>query len=153
MTISLKMTTAERFRSFLTENGLSLTAARRAILAGIASSSGHFDADELHDTLRKRGETLSSATIYRTLPLFVQSGIIRETLRARGRARYEHTWEQQHHDHLECISCGTVIEFRDDALEKLQERVCRQHRFIPVEHTLGIRGYCAACAARRKRRV
>ncbi len=147
------MTTADRFRSFLRENGLSLTAARRAILGGIVSSRGHFDADELHDALKKRGDSLLAATIYRTLPLFVRSGIIRETLRARGRARYEHAWERQHHDHLECISCGSVIEFRDDALEKLQDRVCRQHGFRPVEHALGIRGYCAACAKARNRRA
>ena len=151
MTISHSMEPAERFRSYLRENGLSLTSARRAILEGIVSSRGHFDADELHDALKRRGESLSAATIYRTLPLFVQSGIIRETLRARGRSRYEHAWGQAHHDHLECLSCGAVIEFKDDALERLQDRVCRSHGFRPVEHRLGIRGYCASCDRERKR--
>jgi len=147
------MEPGEHFRTFLKENGLTLTSARRAILAGIVASRGHFDADELHDALKRRGEVLSSATIYRALPLFVRSGIIRETLRARGRSRYEHAWGREHHDHLECLSCGTVIEFRDDALEALQERVCRRHGFHAVEHRLGIRGYCAACARETKGRA
>jgi Fur family ferric uptake transcriptional regulator len=93
---------------------------------------------------------LSSATIYRTLPLFVRSGIIRETLRGKRRSRYEHVWEQEHHDHFECLSCGAIIEFKDDALERLQDRICRRHGFRAVEHRLGIRGYCAACKGRTR---
>jgi Fur family ferric uptake transcriptional regulator len=145
------MEPAEHFRTFLRENGLTLTTARSAILEGIVAARGHFDADELHEALRRHGETLSAATIYRALPLFVRSGIIRETLRARGRSRYEHAWGREHHDHLECLSCGAIIEFRDDALEALQDRVCRRHGFRPVEHRLGIRGYCSACAGRKRR--
>jgi Fur family ferric uptake transcriptional regulator len=145
------MEPADRFRGYLKEKGLSFTQARRAILEGIMSSRGHFDADELHDILRSRGASLSSATIYRTLPLFVRSGIIRETLRGKRRSRYEHAWEQEHHDHFECLSCGAIIEFRDDALERLQDRICRKRGFHALEHRLGIRGYCAACESRMRR--
>jgi len=143
------MDQTDRFRSYLKEHGLTFTAARRAILGGIAASTGHFDADQLRDQLRKKGERLSAATIYRTLPLFVQSGIIKETLRARGRSRYERAWDSEHHDHLECVACGRIIEFKDDALETLQDKVCRKHGFTPVEHRLGIRGYCASCRGKR----
>jgi Fur family ferric uptake transcriptional regulator len=145
------MNPADHFRSFLRENGLTLTSARSAIFQGITAFRGHFDADELLDALKRRGESLSAATVYRTLPLFVRSGIIRETLRLRGRSRYEHAWGKEHHDHLQCISCGAVIEFKDDALEKLQDRVCRRHGFRPVEHRLGIRGYCASCDKETRR--
>lgn len=143
--ITRKMEPVDHFRGYLREKGLSFTSARAAILRGIVSSRGHFDADALLARLKGSGETLSCATVYRTLPLFVQSGIIKETLRAHGRARYEPAWGREHHDHLECIACGRIIEFRDDELEKLQDKVCRRHRFRPVEHRLGIRGYCAAC--------
>jgi Fur family ferric uptake transcriptional regulator len=149
MILNRTMNQADRFRSYLKEHGLTFTAARRAILGGIGASSGHFDAEELRELLRRNGETLSAATIYRALPLFVQSGIIKETLRSRGRSRYERTWGGEHHDHLECVACGMIIEFKDDALEILQEKVCRKHGFTPIEHRLGIRGYCASC--RRKR--
>lgn len=143
--ISHTMDQADHFRSFLKENGLTFTSARNAILMGIIAAEGHFDADELLDSLRKKGEKLSTATVYRTLPLFVKSGIIKETLRSRGRARYEHVWGHEHHDHLECIVCGTIIEFKDDELETLQNKVCGKHGFQPVEHRLGIRGICASC--------
>lgn len=143
------MEPSERFRTYLRENGLPLTAARKAILEAILASSGHFDVAELYDRLKKHRARLSSATVYRAMPLFVASGIIQETLRAEGRARYERAWGHAHHDHLECLRCGRVIEFSDDALERLQEKVCRRHGFEAVEHTLGIRGYCSACRSKR----
>jgi Fur family transcriptional regulator, ferric uptake regulator len=143
------MEPTERFRGYLKEHGLTFTSTRAAILRGILSSRGHFDADELRERLRRKGEVLSAATIYRTLPLFVESGIIMETLRERDRARYEPSWGRAHHDHLECLACGRIIEFKDDALERLQETVCRRHRFQPVDHHLGIRGYCTACRGGR----
>jgi Fur family ferric uptake transcriptional regulator len=147
--ITRKMEPAEHFRGFLRKNGLAFTSARAAILRGIVRSRGHFDADALHARLRRGGETLSSATLYRTLPLFVRSGIIRETLRSGGRARYEPAWGREHHDHLECVRCGRIIEFRDDMLERLQDRVCREHGFRALDHRLGILGYCAACGRKK----
>jgi Fur family transcriptional regulator, ferric uptake regulator len=143
--ITRKMEPVDHFRGFLKKNGLAFTSARAAILKGIVASRGHFDADALHEQLKRVGESLSCATVYRTLPLFVQSGIIKETLRSKGRARYEPAWGREHHDHLECVACGRIIEFRDDELERLQDKVCQRHSFRPVEHRLGIRGYCSEC--------
>jgi len=137
------MEPSKRFRAYLAGRGLPFTAARRAILEAVVSSRGHFDVDELRDRLRKRRVPLSAATVYRAMPLFVESGIVTETLRSGGRARYE--CAHAHHDHLECLRCGRVIEFADGELEKLQEEICRRHRFTPVEHSLGIRGYCSDC--------
>jgi Fur family transcriptional regulator, ferric uptake regulator len=142
------MEPAEHFRSYLGERGLTFTSTRKAMLKGITASRGHFDAEELGERLRRAGTPLSTATIYRALPLFVQSGIVKETLRSRGRARYEPAWGRDHHDHLECLGCGRIIEFKDEELERLQERVCRRHGFRAVEHRLGIRGYCSACRDR-----
>ena len=123
--ITRKMEPVDHFRGFLKKNGLAFTSARAAILKGIVASRGHFDADALHEQLKRVGESLSCATVYRTLPLFVQSGIIKETLRSKGRARYEPAWGLE--------------------LERLQDKVCQRHSFRPVEHRLGIRGYCSEC--------
>ena len=148
MIISHTMNPVDHFRGYLRQNGLTFTTARSAILEGIVTSDGHFDADELQEHLRKRGERLSAATIYRTLPLFVDSGIIRETLPSRGRTRYEHAWGREHHDHLECLRCGAIIEFKDDELERIQTKVCGRHGFQAIDHRLAIRGYCASCQKR-----
>lgn len=148
MRISITMNPSEHFRGFLKENGLAFTPRRSAILMGITASQGHFDAEDLRDLLKRKGEKLSPATIYRALPLFVKSGIIKETLRSGGRAIYEQVWGYEHHDHLECMSCGTIIEFKDEEIERLQDKVCRKHGFKPVDHRLGIRGYCASCAGK-----
>jgi Fur family ferric uptake transcriptional regulator len=140
----------ERFFDYLAKAGLKSTRARGAILAGIAAYEGHFDAEELHEFLRDKGAAISRATLYRTLPLFVKSGIIRETLSSSGRTRYEHLFGHEHHDHLECISCGRIIEFKVDEIERLQNRLCRERDFLPLDHRLSIRGLCASCARKRR---
>jgi Fur family ferric uptake transcriptional regulator len=148
--ISINMRLHERMvREYFANNGLKLTAERRTILEGIKSLEGHFDADELYELLRRRGEGVSRATVYRTLPLLLKMGIIRETLRGGLKARYEHAIGHEHHDHLECISCGRIVEFKVDGIEMLQEELCRKNGFLPVDHELSIRGYCASCARKK----
>jgi Fur family ferric uptake transcriptional regulator len=144
------MDETSHFRRFLKDNALTFTSTREAILGGLSAFSGHFDADELQEALRKRGERLSTATIYRTLPLFVKSGIIKETIGSGGRARYERALGLEHHDHLECIRCGRIIEFKDDGLEALQDTVCKKHGFTPTEHRLAIKGYCSSCGKKKR---
>ncbi len=135
----------EKFLVYLKKRELKFTPERQAILQEVFSIHKHFDIEELFEKLRKRGEHLSRATIYRTLPLMVESGLIRETLRCRETVNYEHTFGHPHHDHLLCVKCGKVIEFKEEKIEKLQKAVCRKYNFTPVEHKLGIRGYCEKC--------
>ena len=134
-----------QFKAFLRRKKLKLTPERKVILNAILSFRGHFDVDQLCERLRAEGKNLSRATVYRAMPLFVESGFIREILQCRGKASYEHIFGHDHHDHLLCIKCGRFIEFKDDRIEKLQEEVCRKYSFEPVEHRLGIRGYCSKC--------
>jgi len=137
----------ERFSGYLKEKKLKLTPERHIILDGIFSFHRHFDVEELYERLRKNGEKLSRATIYRAMPLFIESGFIKEILHCRGKASYEHVFGHEHHDHLLCIKCGRIIEFKDDKIEELQDKVCKRYGFKPVEHRLGIRGYCKRCIA------
>jgi len=90
------------------------------------------------------------ATVYRTIPLFVESGFIKEILQYQNTATYEHILGHKHHDHMLCVKCGKVIEFRDDRIEKLQDEVCKKYNFKSVEHRLGIRGYCRQCQKKIK---
>lgn len=133
------------FKGFLQKKGLRLTRERRAILKEIFSLHGHFDPEELLISLRKKGSRVSKASIYRTIPLLIESGLIEEVVKVDKHAHYEHIYGHSHHDHMICIKCGKVIEFHSKALENLQERLCKEDGFEGISHTLEIRGYCKRC--------
>ena len=136
------------FREYLRVRNLRLTPERRSVLETILQREGHFDADELYEVVKKKGARVSRATVYRTLPLLVKTGLIKETLRSGDRSRYEHALGHTHHDHLECIQCGKIVEFKVEEIETLQEKLCRRNGFTAVDHQLSIRGYCSACGGR-----
>ncbi len=138
------------FKNYLKAKGLKFTPERRLILEGVFSFSGHFNIEKLYDKLHRKTGTLSLATIYRTLPHLIESGLIREVMRCQNRPQYEKSFGYPHHDHLICIKCGKIFEFRDDEIEELQNKVCRRFAFRPTEHRLGIRGYCRSCQAKVK---
>lgn len=140
----------DRFREYLKKEKLKFTPERKTILGGVFSLHKHFDVDDLYDELRKKNKRISRASIYRTLPLLVKSDLINETLRCQGRVSYEHVFGHGHHDHMVCIKCGRVIEFRNEKIEELRDVICKKYRFKPVEHRLGIRGYCKKCRGGRK---
>ena len=79
------------------------------------------------------------------LPLLVESGLIKEAIHYKERDFYEHILGHSHHDHIICIKCGRVIEFKEEKIEQLQDKVCKKYRFIPSEHHLEIKGYCKQC--------
>jgi Fur family ferric uptake transcriptional regulator len=139
------------FRNYLKSQGLRFTPERRLILEGIASINGHFDVEKLYAKLHRKAGEISLATIYRTLPHLIKSGLIKEVMRCQDRPQYEKSFGYPHHDHLVCIKCGRVIEFKDDVIENLQNRVCRRFGFKPIEHRLGIRGYCRNCRSKERR--
>jgi Fur family ferric uptake transcriptional regulator len=141
---------SEQARQYFRKHGLKLTLGRSTILESVEKCEGHFDADGLYEAARRRGAKVSRATVYRTLPLLVKTGVIKETLRSGDRSLYEHAFGHAHHDHLECISCGKIVEFKVDEIEMLQESLCRKNGFTAVDHQLSIRGYCSYC--RRKAR-
>lgn len=135
----------QQFEEFLKSKELKYTSERKLILEAIFFFHKHFDVEELFERLRKQGDDVSRATIYRTIPLLLQSGLIAETFRCQNKVSYENIFNKRHHDHLLCIKCGKIIEFYNRKIEELQEEVCREYNFVPVEHRLGIKGYCKDC--------
>jgi Fur family ferric uptake transcriptional regulator len=133
------------FRQYLKGKGLKFTRERELILKAIASRYGHFDPEELYIGIRGKGLKVSKASIYRTLPLLLESGLIEQVERTEKHAHYEQTFGRTHHDHMLCISCGNVIEFYSEALEDLQNKICRKKGFEGSTHTLEIKGYCNKC--------
>ena len=147
------METAERqFHSFLARRGLKLTRGRRELLRAVAGRSGHFDVETLVFDLRRGGSRLSRGTVYRSLPLLVEGGILRPVAFTDRHAHYENALEARHHEHLICLHCGAVIEFRRPALERELQSVCHSRRFEARGHKVEVTGLCAQCAAAEKRR-
>src|SRR5947209_14326365 len=140
-----------KFREFLEIRGEKLTEPRRVLIRHIFDSHKHFDADELVAELHTAGRRVSRSTVYRTLRLLVEAGLLRE-LRLTNRTVYEHDYGYPSHDHLHCSECNTIVEFRNDEVRKLREAVSQEHGFRPVGHRFIITGLCLACSRARSAR-
>jgi len=119
------------------DHKLRLTAPRRVILKALEQSADHPDAVELHRRVQMIEAGISLATVYRTLKLLEEKGILEKHSFGDGPARFERA-DQEHHDHLINVETGDVIEFRSDAIEHLQEEIARRHGFAIVSHRLEI---------------
>lgn len=136
---------ADTFQRFLRTQGLKLTSQRGAILERVLTIRKHFSAEELFESLRAETQGISKATVYRTLALLVQAGLLDEHDFERGHKLYERAGNHAHHDHLICVSCSKIVEFHNDEIEALQEQVAREHGFETVSHTHQIFGVCPRC--------
>jgi len=135
----------EIFRQYLEKKGQRLTRERSAVLEKAFSYKGHFDPETLYVDMRKRGMKASRASVYRTLNLMYECGLVEKVNKTEQGTIYEHSVGRKHHDHMVCIQCGKIIEFYSEKLEKLQDKICREMRFKGKNHTLEIRGYCRHC--------
>lgn len=138
----------QRFENFLRSRQLKLTGERRELLAEVFAQKHHFDADQLHMELKQKGKAISRATVYRTLDLLVQCALVRKSSFGDQHAHYEAVRSDEHHDHLICLNCSTIIEFFRADLEKLQEAICADHGFKPLHHSHQIFGLCKECQTR-----
>ena len=121
----------------LCENkGLRLTEQRRVIAKVLDSSDDHPDVEELHKRAIAIDNNISVATVYRTVRLFEESGILIKHEFGDGRSRYENFQEKDHHDHLIDIESGTIIEFQNQEIEILQKKIAEELGFELVDHRL-----------------
>jgi len=135
----------EIFKKYLVERGLKLTSEREQILKEIFSRHNHFDAEALFQVFHDKGENISRATIYRTLPLLVESGLVQEAMRCGERVCYEHIYGHRSHGHIICMGCGKIIEFENEKLEDIKRKACKKYGFKPAGFRFGIKGYCKDC--------
>lgn len=119
--------------------GLRMTEQRRTIAAVLEESKDHPDVEELYARASARDSAISLATVYRTVKLFEEAGILDKLEFGDGRARYEDA-ERDHHDHLIDIQSGEVIEFMDPEIEKLQEKIAAKLGFRLMGHKLELYG-------------
>ena len=116
-----------------------MTEQRRVIAQVLDAASDHPDVEELYRRASKIDPRISISTVYRTVRLFEDAGVVTRHEFRDGRARYE-TIPDEHHDHLIDLKTGKVTEFRDDEIEKLQERIAARLGFKLVDHRLELYG-------------
>ena len=119
--------------------GVKLTDQRRIIAKVMSEATDHPDVDELYKRVSKIDLKISIATVYRTVKLFEESGILTKHEFKGGKARYEEL-NEGHHDHLIDIKSGEIIEFIDDEIEKLQKKVAEKYGYTLVDHKLELYG-------------
>jgi Fur family ferric uptake transcriptional regulator len=119
--------------------GVRLTDQRRIIAEVMSNATDHPDVDELHKRINKIDKKISIATVYRTVKLFEESGIVEKHDFKGGKARYEQA-PDEHHDHLIDINSGDIIEFVDKDIEILQDKVAKKLGYKLVDHKLELYG-------------
>ena len=133
------------FNSFAVSRGLRSTRQRDIILDCFLATRQHISVEELYLKIKAAHPGIGSATVYRTLKLFVEAGLAREVLLHDGQTRYEHVMAGEHHDHLVCTGCNAIIEFENETIEQLQDEIAARHGFMIRSHKLEIYGLCANC--------
>lgn len=147
--------TAENvFREFLRDRGLKYTGERREIVQFVMRSNEHFEAEQLFFDIRQSARKVGKATVYRTLKLLVECGIVKEVHFSNKQVHYEHTYGQDPHDHMVCRRCGRIIEFDAADVVRLRNALAAQRRFHVLSHRFQIIGLCETCveAGRREAR-
>ncbi len=138
-------------KKFLLEKKLRPTRERFLLLDEIMKMTGHFDADQVYAILGKKSLKASRATVYNTLDLLVNCGLISKYRFGENHSRYEKAHGRPRHDHMICLDCGEILEFVTPKLESIQKEVCEEKKFEPQNSTLQIFGICSRCSSRTKR--
>ena len=134
------------FIEFLDSRDLKYTSQRQTILVEAFKAKSHFTADELLGLAKKKDNSISKATLYRTLSLLTESKLLEEHDFGGGRKAYERLLGHAHHDHLICVQCKKILEFENNEIEKIQEQEAQKRRFKILFHSHKIFGLCRNCA-------
>ncbi len=133
----------KRLDDFLAGKGLRRTKQRDVIARAAFSTAEHFTAEELLDIARKIDRTTSRATVYRTLSMLVEAGLLREVDLGLGQMCYDPNFiDHPHHNHLICLDCRKVVEFEDKHMHLLEDCITRRLGFSPASATLKIEANC-----------
>lgn len=131
----------------LAEKDYKLTPQRRVILrAFMDNAHHHLSAEDIYGIVKNKHPEIGLATVYRTLDLLAEVGVLQKMHFGDGRSRYEFADDHEHHHHhLICLGCGCVLEFTDDLLETLETTIAQKTDFKILDHQLKFYGYCKRC--------
>jgi len=138
----------DRFRRYLRDHHQPVTRQRDLVAQVVFLSEEHLSVDEILRLLKEQGEAVGTATVYRTLEVLVESGLVRAHDFGEGFRRYEAMPAQTHHEHLICDRCGRVVEFQNERLERMLPIIADEHGYQHQRHRVEIYGVCADCRRR-----
>ena len=118
----------------LKSEGLRYTEQRKAIWDEIRNSNEHRDAEDIYLKLKSNGVSVSRATVYRTIDVLVKNRLVRKMDVGEGRSLFEPRLDDKHHDHMICIDTGNIIEFYNEELENLQDKIAKENGYEVVRH-------------------
>ncbi|HOV16069.1 MAG TPA: transcriptional repressor [Candidatus Cloacimonadota bacterium] len=133
------------FSAFLTHKGLKFTPARQLILQTVFKLHEHFDREQLYEQIHKVNRDVSRATVYRTIPLLVEAGLVQKSMRSETRDEFEHIYGHPKHAHLICRNCGAIAETGLQQLEKQILNIAKVQNFQLETIKLEITGLCWKC--------
>ena len=138
-----KQAAKERFLGFLEGKKLRITAQRQAIIDTVFSTEEHFTAEQLLAWARDRDQSVSRATVYRTLPLLTESGLVREMDFGKDYKFYDPNYaDHPHHSHIICNDCEKIVEFESEKIEKIESEISQKLGFSVKAQRLQITGTC-----------
>ena len=143
--MSAKIPGIEDFQALLGRKGLKYTYERQHICDFVLKHQDHFDADGLYELLKEKGMRISRDTVYRTIPLLLESGVIQKSVGKGKREFFERMEGKGHHDHLLCLNCEKVLEVHCQEIEDLQDKLAEKHGFKLAYHDHRMYGYCQDC--------
>jgi Fur family ferric uptake transcriptional regulator len=132
----------EIFRNYLKGRKHRQTPERFMVLEEIYRSDGHFDADEIYFQMKDNATRVSRATVYNTLDLLVECGLVQKQQFGKNQSLYERSYSYQQHDHIICQECETVLEFCDPRIQEIKTLMEKIHDFNIKEHSLHFFGTC-----------
>ena len=139
-------TPREKYSEYLGRHAQSLDPEREAVLDAVFENHHHFTVDELAGAVGM--PAAGAPALIDVLDEMVEAGLIRKVYFGGAAVNYEHVHGHVHHDHLYCLGCGKIVEFRNDAIERLQDEIAREHGFHVVRHSQQIVGLCDQCQKR-----
>ena len=135
----------QKFLQFMPAKGYNLTEQRSFIAEEFFALPGHHTLEEVYARINRKNPKIGQTTVYRTLKLLCEAGLAHEIHIGDGIAKYEVAYPGQHHDHIMCVECGTIIELSNKTIEDLQKQMADQHGFILTGHTHNLYGICQQC--------
>ena len=124
-----------KIKKVLKDEGFRFTKQRKAVWNELENSNEHHDADKIFENIKSKNISVSRATVYRTLDVLAKNKFLRKLDVGDGRIRYEAKISKDHHDHMICLETGKIIEFFDEDLENLQDKIAEKHGYKVIRHT------------------